>query len=283
MAIHRTALVEEGADIHPSCEIGPFAVIGPGVKMKFVLVPPGKFLRGSPKDEKDYIRKTYGKEAGDWADREVQHEVTLSAPFYLGVYEVTQAQYEAVTDENPSRFKGADNPVEQVSWEEARGYAEALAKKLKDKQAYRLPSEAEWEYACRGGRPSSQPFGVGDGRSLSSTEANFDGNHPYGGAAKGPFLRETCRVGSYKANALGLYDMHGNVWEWCADWYGDYPSGKVTDPTGPKEGTHRVNRGGGSTCTWCRASIGGKRPRMASFSRSRSAQSIWSWVGVSTR
>ena len=102
---------------------------------------------------------------------------------------------------------------------------------------YRLPSESEWEFSCRGGRPSSQPFGIGDGKSLSSAEANFNGKYPYGGAAQGmwPYLEKTSPVGSYKPNALGLYDMHGNVWEWCADRYGPYPNGEVSnlhcDPT----------------------------------------------------
>jgi formylglycine-generating enzyme required for sulfatase activity len=112
---------------------------------------------------------------------------------------------------------------------------------------YRLPSEAEWEYSCRGGRPSSQPFGIGDGRSLTSREVNFDGNYPYGGADKGPYLQKTCAVGYYKesANALGLFDMHGNVWEGCADRYGPYSTEEVTNPTGPEQGPRRVGRGGG--------------------------------------
>jgi formylglycine-generating enzyme required for sulfatase activity len=137
--------------------------------------------------------------------------------------------------------------VEQVSWEQARNYAAQLSKKRDDKHVYRLPTEAEWEYACRGGRPSSRPFGIGDGRALSSRQANFDGNYPFGGAGKGDYLQSTRRVGSYSANALGLYDMHGNVWEWCAGWYGPYPSGAVTNPSGPPEGSGRVIRGG----CWC--------------------------------
>jgi formylglycine-generating enzyme required for sulfatase activity len=137
--------------------------IGKGVKMTFVLVPPGKFQMGSPADQKDRD------------EDETLHTVTLTRPFYLGKYEVTQAQYEALTGKNPSRFKGANLPVETVSWEEARAYAEKLTKKRGDKRVYRLPTEAEWEYTCRGGRSSSKPFGIGDGLSLSSREANFDG------------------------------------------------------------------------------------------------------------
>jgi serine/threonine protein kinase/formylglycine-generating enzyme required for sulfatase activity len=203
-----------------------------GVKMTFVLIPPGKFRMGSPQDEKDRDK-----------DEEL-HEVTLTEPFYLGKTEVTQAQYEALTGDNPSQLKGADRPVELVSWNQARDYAAQLTKKRHDQHVYRLPTEAEWEYCCRGGRSSFQPFGVGDGRAISSREANFDGKFPYGGADKGPSLASTCRVGSYPGNALGLFDMHGNVSEWCADWSGPYPAGAVTNPTGPKEGSVRVVRGG---------------------------------------
>jgi formylglycine-generating enzyme required for sulfatase activity len=223
--------------------------IAPGVKMVFVLVPPGHFRMGSPVWEKDRF------------DNETQHEVELTQPFYLGKFEVTQAQYKAVTGQNPSHFKGVTLPVEQVSWEEASAFAKELSGNRGLKHLYRLPTEAEWEYACRGGRPSSQPFGIGDGRSLSSTQANFNGDLPYGGAAQGPHLAKTTPVGQYAANALGLYDMHGNIWEWCADWFGDYPSGKVTDPSGPSGGTARVARGGG----WyfhagvCRAAHRGSR------------------------
>jgi formylglycine-generating enzyme required for sulfatase activity len=210
--------------------------IANGVAMTFVLISPGKFRMGSPEGEKDRV-----------AERETLHEVVLTEPFYLARTEVTQAQYEALTGENPSKFKGADRPVEQVSWEQARDYAAQLTKKRDDKHLYRLPTEAEWEYSCRGGRPSSQPFGIGDGHALSSREANFNGNFPYSGPKepeKKEYPNSTCRVASYAANALGLYDMHGNVLEWCADWYGPYPSGAVTDPTGPAGGSDRVDRGG---------------------------------------
>jgi formylglycine-generating enzyme required for sulfatase activity/serine/threonine protein kinase len=211
--------------------------IAQGVKMEFVLVPPGKFGMGSPNGEKD-------REGFEWSD-ETLHTVSLTEPFYLGKYEVTQAQYEALTRLNPSKFKGADHPVEGVSWEDAEAYCRMLTKKRAGMHWYRLPTEAEWEYSCRGGRPSSKPFGVGDdGESLSWQEANFDGNFPYGTAGKGLNLEVTCKVGSYKANALGLCDMHGNVWEWCADKYGAYPRGNTTNPTGPGVSEYRVIRGG---------------------------------------
>jgi predicted Ser/Thr protein kinase len=142
--------------------------VAPGVKMAFVLVPPGKFLMGLPK----------GEEGGE--DDEEQHEVTLTRPFYLGKCEVTQAQYEAVVGQgnNPSALKGPKLPVETVSWADVSGYADRLTKKRGDGLVYRLPTEAEWEYSCRGGRPSSQPFGIGNGTALSSDQANFDGDFP---------------------------------------------------------------------------------------------------------
>jgi formylglycine-generating enzyme required for sulfatase activity len=202
---------------------------------------------GSPQGEED--------RRGD----EALHEVTLTAPFYLARTEVTQAQYAALAGENPSTFKGANQPVETVSWTKARQWLADWTTKRDDKYLYRLPTEAEWEYCCRGGHSSSQPFGVGDGRVLSSLAANFDGNYPYGGAGKGAFLQAPRPVASYAPNAFGLYDMHGNVSEWCADWYADYPPGNAIDPTGPPGGPVRVRviRGG----SWnggarsCRAAV----------------------------
>jgi formylglycine-generating enzyme required for sulfatase activity len=212
--------------------------IAPGVKMKFVLVPPGKFLMGSPKDEKDR-----GKD-------EVQHEVELTKPIYLGVYDVTQPQYEAVTGKNPSEFKGADLPVEAVRWEEADAFATKLTEKVKGGLVYRLPTEAEWEYSCRGGRPSSEPFGIDDPNLRDHGSIRLEKGILVSGLT-------TIPVGTYPANALGLYDMQGNVWEWCGDWYGDYPTGHVVDPTGPAEGSSRVFRGGGwgDRTSYCRAAF----------------------------
>jgi uncharacterized protein (TIGR02996 family) len=207
--------------------------------MKFVLIPPGKFLMGSPESE-----------AGRSDEEGPQHEVEITRPFYLGIHPVTQGQYRKVTGKNPSHFNrknggGADHPVSQVSWEEAASFCRKLSERAEEKAAgrtYRLPTEAEWEYACRGGANSSSPFFFGD--SLSFTEANFNGNYPYGGAAKGPFLERTTPVGTYPPNAFGLYDMHGTIWEWCQDWVAPYGGEAVKDPTGPPTGERRVLRGG---------------------------------------
>lgn len=207
-----------GRDVETTVEIAN------GVTMTFVLVPPGKYRMGSPPDEK-------GKN-GRYPN-ETLHEVMLTEPFDLGKYEVTQAQYEALTGQKPSFYKGPDRPVEQVTWTEADRYGRDLTKKRSDRHVYRLATEAEWEYACRGGRPVSLPFGVGDGRSLTARDANFNN-----------LVRETSKVGSYAPNALGLCDMHGNVWEWCADWNQAYPAGPVTNPLCTTAGEFRVARGG---------------------------------------
>ena len=161
-------------------------------------------------------------------EAKLPHRVTLTQDFDLGVYEVTQEQYEAVMGENPSGFKGSQNPVEQVSWDEAVAFCRKLSELPAEKKAgyvYRLPTEAEWEYACRFTEVKSE-LGV---------YAWYTENS----------LGRTHSVGGKKPNAWGLYDMHGNVSEWCQDWYGNYPSGSVTDPTGPASGQIRVSRGGG--------------------------------------
>ena len=183
--------------------------LGGGVTMKLALLAAGKFMMGEGKD---------------------RHEVTLSKPFYMGVTEVTQAQYEAVMGTNPSHFKGATNPVEMVSWNDAAEFCKKLSEKTR--QAVRLPTEAEWEYACRAGTTTQFCFGDDDSAlgDYAWYEVNSgDTTHP---------------VGQKKPNAWGLYDMHGNVWEWCADWYDDYPKAPVTDPQGPPSGTYRVLRAG---------------------------------------
>jgi formylglycine-generating enzyme required for sulfatase activity len=220
------------------------AEITNSIGMRLALIPPGRFRMGSPPREKERI------------NYEKAREVTLTRPFYLGVFAVTQRQYEAVMGSNPSYFspagegKGAvagldtaDFPVENVTWEDAQVFLKRLNETPEERETgleYRLPTEAEWEYACRGG--ASTPFHAG--ASLSSTQANFNGGLPYGRAEKGPYLVRTCAVGSYLPNAFGLFDVQGNVLEWCQDWFGEYEGERATDPQGPTEGSIRVFRGG---------------------------------------
>ncbi len=202
--------------------------------MKFVLIPAGEFLMGSPESE-EYRE-----------DDEQQHRVRITKPFYLGVHEVTQEQYQRVMGENPSEFKGANLPVEQVSWEDAVEFCRKLSEK--EGKTYRLPTEAEWEYACRAG--SAARYCFGDDESQLGQYAWYDANSDVA----------THPVGGKLPNDWGLHDMHGNVWEWCQDWYGDYPSEDVTDPTGPKEGSDRVFRGGSwlRDAVLCRSAYRGK-------------------------
>jgi formylglycine-generating enzyme required for sulfatase activity len=201
-------------------------VITNSVGMKLALIPAGKFTMGSPKMEMERD------------DEELQHEVAITKPFYMGVYEVTQGQYQNVMGKNNSVFRlSVDHPVEQVPWRDAVDFCAKLSGRLDEQKAgrvYRLPTEAEWEYACRAGTKTV----FHGGNTLSSKEANINGNHPYGGAEKGTLLNKTAKVGSYKPNAWGLYDMHGNVAEWCSDFYDPkyYKNSPKDDPKGPKEG-----------------------------------------------
>jgi formylglycine-generating enzyme required for sulfatase activity len=192
--------------------------LGKGVKLEMVLIPSGKFMMGSPASEKE--RDNY----------ETQHEVTITKPYYMGKYEVTQEQYEAVMGKNPSRTKGAKLPVTDVSWEDCQEFIKKLNASTKGVYRFRLPYEAEWEHACRAGTTTAYSFGA----NITPKDANY----------KDSKIGKPVSVGSYKANAFGLYDMHGNVWEWCEDWFGDYPAGVATDPNGPATGTYRVLRGG---------------------------------------
>ena len=190
------------------------------IGMEFKLIPAGTF--------------TMGDASG--LNNETPHEVTLTKPFKMGVHEVTQDQYEQVMGVNPSEYKGADNPVETVSWEDAVEFCRKLSELPAEKEAgnvYRLPTEAEWEYACRAGTTTKYSFGDDDSE-LGD----------YAWHSKNSVLK-THPVGSKLPNAWGLYDMYGNVGEWCQDWYGEYPSGAVTDPSGATSGSLRVFRGGG--------------------------------------
>ena len=213
--------------------------LGNGVNLEMVLIPAGTFMMGSPDSEK-----------GRHQD-ETYHEVTITKPFYLGKYPVTQAQWQQVIGNNPSEFNGEKHlPIENISWYETQ----AFCLKLKEitQAPFGIPTEAQWEYACRGG--TTTPFHFGS--QLNGKQANCDGNVPYGDK-EGPYLGKTSPVEKYTANAWGLHDMHGNVWEWCADWYGGYPTGSVTNPNGPETGWSRVCRGGGwiSNAVFCRSAV----------------------------
>lgn len=194
----------------------PGETITNSIGMKLAYIPPGRFLRGTPWEQ-----------PGRQYD-ERPHAVRITKPFRIGVTEVTQAQWEAVMGANRSNFKGANLPVEKISWREAVEFCERLSRK--EGRTYRLPTEAEWEYACRAG--ATGPF-AGTGRldDMAWYDANSNG--------------ATRPVGTKQPNAWGLYDMHGNVAEWCSDIYdADYPKAEAVDPTGPSEGTFRVIRGG---------------------------------------
>jgi formylglycine-generating enzyme required for sulfatase activity len=206
----------------PQPKSGPASLtldLGKGVTMKLVLIRPGTFIMGSPDSEQ-----------GHRANESPQHEVIITKPFYMGVTEVTQAQYEAVMGTNPSKSKGPTIPVESVTWDEAVLFCRKLSEKTGN--AFRLPTEAEWEYACRAG--SKTRFSFGDSEGVLGDYAWYKINSG----------SKTRPVGQKKPNAWGLYDMHGNVWEWCEDWYGEYPKGTFSDPLGPATGSARVNRGG---------------------------------------
>jgi formylglycine-generating enzyme required for sulfatase activity/dipeptidyl aminopeptidase/acylaminoacyl peptidase len=249
------------------------------IGMQLAPIPAGKFLMGSPPDE-----------TARSADEGPQHEVEITQPFYMGVFEVTQKQYQAVmgsgsrsstpaamprppepyvASSNPSVFApgrpgsdkvahlSSDNlPVDNVSWEEATEYCRLLSELPEEKRlgrSYRLPTEAEWEYACRAGTITPFHFGPMLGDHL----ANFNGQAPYGGGPPGRFLQHPMTVGSYAPNGFGLFDMHGNVWEWCSDWYDPeyYKNGPKADPEGAPTGFGRVMRGGGwhDDGQYCRA------------------------------
>jgi len=214
---------------------------GEGVKLEMVLVPAGKFKMGLTKKEladfkvsyQEDIKKTKNRELGKKEIEVVniimnfqgkQHEVTLTKPFYMGKHEVTQEQWESVMGKNPSEEKGNKLPVTNVSWIDCQEFIKKL--NAKTDGGYRLPTESEWEYACRAGTTTAYSFGD----SLTKSDANIDSG-------------DSKAVGSYKPNAFGLYDLHGNVWEWCEDWHGEYPFA-VTDPKGPATGNRRVMRGG---------------------------------------
>jgi len=216
------------------------------IGMRFTWVPPGTFHMGSPGHEPE--RQT----------NETRHRVTLTRGFYLGVHPVTQAQWQTVMGRNASRFLGDTRPVECVSWEDCQQFCQKLTRKdgLEGElpSPYRMPTEVEWEYACRSGTTSAFHFGD----NISTIQANFHANYVSSVGPKGKYRQETTPVGTFRGNAWGLYDMHGNVFEWCADSYRPYSEHDVVDPL-PEEGDVRVLRGGSwhSLVARCRSACRG--------------------------
>ena len=225
--------------------------------MKFRVIPPGTFDMGSPESEPKR------------SNNETLHKVTITEPKLVGVYPVTQGEWTQLMGSNPSHFTGKAGviskllgrqdtdtsrfPVEHVSWDDAQEFIEKLNKEQTlGGWRYRLPTEAEWEYACRAGTVT--PFWFGS--ELNGKQANCDGNYPYpDGSAKGPYLERPSVVGDYKANPFGIYDQHGQVCECCEDWYGEYDTSASQDPTGASSGSSRVLRGGSwrSNADYCRS------------------------------
>jgi formylglycine-generating enzyme required for sulfatase activity len=211
--------------------------LGNEVSLELVWIPPGEFLMG-----------TDNKDSDEWP----RHLVHISPGFWMGRYEVTQAQWQQVMGKNPSAFQGSNHPVERVSWEDSRDFLKKLnrlaAAQWSDGLQARLPTEAEWVYACRAGTQTA--FWFGDDASELSKYGNYaDASETvelsWRDLQHDDRFSGTAPVGSFPPNPWGLHDMHGNVWEWCADWYGPYPTNAVTNPAGPKDGKRRVIRGGG--------------------------------------
>ena len=218
--------------------------LGNGVKLEMVEIPAGRFLMGAAKGEVDASSAEYP-----------QHPVNVPS-FFLSKYPITQAQYQQVIESHPSHFKGNLLPVDNVFWEEAQAFCVKLSERG---HTYRLPSEAEWEYACRAG--TTKPFYFGE--TITPELVNYDGNYPYGEAPKGEDRKKTTQVGSFFANGFGLFDMHGNVGEWCEDdWHEDY-NGAPNDGSAWKTGgnpQYHVLRGGnwGSYGPYCRSAYRSK-------------------------
>ncbi len=190
-----------GAGVRPCVPQETLQLPG-GVPLTFAFVPPGSFLMGGT--------------VNDW--EKPIHKVTVTKGFFLGVYPVTQEQWKAVLGSAPSHFKGAKRPVEQVSWDDCQEFCTKLTADLKGRGRVELPTDAEWEYACRAGTTTEYHFG----NVLNTDLANYSGDYTWNDSPKGKYRKETTDVGFFPANPWGLYDVHGNVWELCSDWYGDY-------------------------------------------------------------
>ncbi len=199
-----------------------------GIKQRFRWIAPGTFLMGSPETELE--RRS----------NETLHEVTLTRGYWLADSVCSQAFWAKVMGNNSSGFQDNDNnPVEEVSWDDTQQFIEKLNSRHSDLQA-RLLTEAEWEYACRAG--TDTPFSFGE--NITPEQVNYNGKYLYADGEKGLYRKQTVSVKTLQPNPWGLHEMHGNVWEWCQDWFGEYPEQAVTDPGGPKIGYARVLRGG---------------------------------------
>jgi formylglycine-generating enzyme required for sulfatase activity len=227
--------------------------------MQFLLLPAGSFQMGSSEADVDVAfadaKRTNSGAKREWFNSEMpQHRVTIKQGFYIGKFEVTQFQWRALMGNSPSHFREcASCPVEQVSWYDAHEFIKKL-NQMSDGYRYSLPSEAEWEYACRAG--TTMAFAFGD--SLSSGQANFNGKYPYGNAPEGSWVKRTTPVGSYQPTAWGLYDMHGNVYEWVEDIWADSYNGLAVDGSPNANNgdlSSRVLRGGSWTnhAKYCRS------------------------------
>ncbi|OYD86654.1 peptidase C14 [Nostoc sp. 'Peltigera membranacea cyanobiont' 213] len=215
--------------------------LGNGITLEMVQIPGGTFMMGSPEGE-----------AGRYEDESPQHQVKVPG-FFMGKYEITQAQYQAIMRINPSQFKGEKRPVELVSWDEAVEFCKKLSQKNTE-HTYRLPSEAEWEYACRAG--TKTPFYFGE--TITTDLVNYDGRYPYGSAPKGEYRQQTTDVGKFPPNSFGLYDMHGNAWEWCLDVYNENYQGAPKDGSAwltGKDNNRKLLRGGSwvKDVSYCRS------------------------------
>ena len=204
------------------------------INQRLRWIPAGSFTMGSPLDEVDR------------GDDELPHEVTLTRGFWLADTACTQKVWNVVTGENLSNFKNDEDsiqelPVETVSFDDVQAFLTQLNERIGKEATFSLPTEAQWEYACRAG--TNTPFSFG--KSISTDQANFNGDYPYADSAKGEYRQRTVAVKSLPCNQWGLYQMHGNVWEWCSDWYGEYSQDDFANPQGPDSGSLRVIRGGG--------------------------------------
>ncbi|MBT7065156.1 MAG: SUMF1/EgtB/PvdO family nonheme iron enzyme [Verrucomicrobia bacterium] len=212
--------------------------LGRGVKMELVCIEPDSFMMGALESPSEVVQKGGGEEE-PYKGEHPRHGVKLSQGFWMGKYEVTQGQWLQVMGSYPGDSLSPRIPVTEVSWDDCQVFLSRLNARSANGM-FRLPTEAEWEYACRAGTSSAFHYGG----NLDPWMANFDGNHPYGLEREGEHDAEVRSVGLFKPNAWGLYDMHGNVLEWCQDWYGSYPSEGVEDPTGAASGDYRIIRGG---------------------------------------